>query len=122
MMAGALRQLPRSGEWLLWIERLFGCILLSLARVLRRTPVAGDAAAVAGAGRSIGMSGVLPAASSIAPAARVRYFPVIRSAIGVGMIAVAAAVWLACRPRQQAIAWERYEEWSRRPRRRASRC
>jgi thiol:disulfide interchange protein DsbD len=29
--AGSLRRLPRSGEWLLWTERLFGCVLLALA-------------------------------------------------------------------------------------------
>jgi len=29
--AGSLRRLPRSGEWLVWTERLFGCVLLALA-------------------------------------------------------------------------------------------
>jgi thiol:disulfide interchange protein DsbD len=29
--AGKIRDLPRSGEWLVWTERLFGCILLCLA-------------------------------------------------------------------------------------------
>ncbi len=29
--AGSLDRLPRSGEWLLWTERLFGCLLLALA-------------------------------------------------------------------------------------------
>ncbi|HUA34091.1 MAG TPA: cytochrome c biogenesis protein CcdA [Candidatus Binataceae bacterium] len=31
MAAGSIRRLPRSGEWLAWIEQLFGFILLGLA-------------------------------------------------------------------------------------------
>jgi thiol:disulfide interchange protein DsbD len=34
MAAGLLRRLPRSGEWLVWTERLFGCILVGLAAYL----------------------------------------------------------------------------------------
>ncbi len=30
-MAGSLRALPRSGDWLVWVERLFGFLLLGLA-------------------------------------------------------------------------------------------
>jgi thiol:disulfide interchange protein DsbD len=29
--AGSVTRLPRSGEWLVWIERLFGCVLLAMA-------------------------------------------------------------------------------------------
>jgi thiol:disulfide interchange protein DsbD len=31
MVAGSLQRLPRSGEWLLWTERIFGCVLLAMA-------------------------------------------------------------------------------------------
>ena len=31
MAAGSIKALPRSGEWLVWIERLFGFMLLGLA-------------------------------------------------------------------------------------------
>ena len=31
MAAGSIRQLPRSGEWLAWVEQLFGFILIGLA-------------------------------------------------------------------------------------------
>jgi thioredoxin:protein disulfide reductase len=34
MAAGLLHRLPRSGEWLVWTERLFGCMLLGLAAYL----------------------------------------------------------------------------------------
>jgi len=109
MMAGALRQLPRSGEWLLWIERLFGCILLTLAAYyvapLLPAPIRPWIVPAA-----IGLSGFYLGIIDRA-GRRVRYFPVIRSAIGVGMIAM--AIWLAWpTARMQAIAWERYEEWS----------
>lgn len=31
MAAGSIRQLPRSGEWLAWVEQLFGFVLIGLA-------------------------------------------------------------------------------------------
>src|ERR1700687_4154508 len=31
LAAGSIRRLPRSGEWLAWIEQLFGFILVGLA-------------------------------------------------------------------------------------------
>src|SRR5204863_7251878 len=31
LAAGSIRQLPRSGEWLAWIEQLFGFVLIGLA-------------------------------------------------------------------------------------------
>ena len=31
MAAGSIRKLPRSGEWLAWIEQLFGFVLVGLA-------------------------------------------------------------------------------------------
>jgi thioredoxin:protein disulfide reductase len=34
MAAGLLHKLPRSGEWLVWTERLFGCMLVGLAAYL----------------------------------------------------------------------------------------
>jgi thioredoxin:protein disulfide reductase len=34
MAAGLLRNLPRSGAWLVWTERLFGCLLFGLAAYL----------------------------------------------------------------------------------------
>ncbi len=40
MAAGSIKKLPRSGEWLLWTERLFGCILLALAAYFLATAAA----------------------------------------------------------------------------------
>lgn len=58
--SGALRQLPRSGAWLEWVEKLFGFVLLGMA-VYFAAPVVGDrtaalaaAAVVAGAGIYLG--------------------------------------------------------------------
>jgi thiol:disulfide interchange protein DsbD len=109
MAAGAIGQLPRSGEWLVWTEHLFGCILLSLAAYYVSPLLPGPIKpwllpAV------IGLSGLYLAV--IEPAGRgVRYFPIIKAAVGVGMIAI--AVWLVwpAAP-MQAIAWEPYEAWS----------
>ncbi|MFI4932892.1 MAG: thioredoxin fold domain-containing protein, partial [Burkholderiales bacterium] len=109
MAAGSIRRLPRSGEWLLWTERLFGCILLSLAAYYVSTLLSGPIKpwvlpAV------IGVSGLYLGFVERAGRA-VRSFRLIKAAVGIGMVAV--AVWLA-QPVSitQAIAWEPYEQWS----------
>jgi thiol:disulfide interchange protein DsbD len=90
MAAGSIRRLPRSGEWLAWIEQLFGFILVGLA-IYFLDPVLPNHV----------MSRILPYYAAVAgiflgffsPAGRNwRPFLVIRSAIGI--VAVAALIFL----------------------------
>jgi thiol:disulfide interchange protein DsbD len=104
--AGSIRRLPRSGEWLLWTERLFGCILLSLAAyyVAPLLPATikpwALPAVVALSGLYLGF--VEPAGRSLA------YFRVVKAGVGVAMVAV--AVWLALPAgTTHAIMWEAVE-------------
>jgi thiol:disulfide interchange protein DsbD len=98
MAAGSIRRLPRSGEWLAWIEQLFGFILVGLA-IYFLDPVLPNHV----------MSRILPyyAAAAgiflgfISPAGRNwRPFLVIRSVIGVA--SVAALIFLMI-PRAKAM-------------------
>ena len=98
MAAGSIRRLPRSGEWLAWIEQLFGFILAGLA-IYFLDPVLPNHV----------MSRILPYYAAvvgiflgfISPAGRSwRPFLVIRS--GIGIVAVAALIYLMV-PRAQAI-------------------
>jgi len=101
--AGSIKKLPRSGEWLLWTERLFGCILLSLAtyfvspllpgsmRLLALPAVIGTCGLYLGFIDSAGRS--------------LRFFPVVKGVVGAAMLA--AAVWLGWPPTvAQPIKWE----------------
>jgi thiol:disulfide interchange protein DsbD len=105
MAAGSIRHLPRSGEWLMWTERLFGCVLLSLAAyyVAPLLPLSIKPwllpVVVALSGLYLGF---------IEPAGRgVRYFPALKAGVGAAMVAV--AVWLALPAEtMHAIAWEPY--------------
>jgi len=101
MVAGSIRRLPRSGEWLAWVEQLFGFILVGLA-IYFLDPVVPNHlmtrilpyyAAVAG----IFLGFVSPAGRNWRP------FLVIRS--GIGIIAVAALIYLMI-PRAQAMPVE----------------
>ena len=98
MAAGSIRRLPRSGEWLAWIEQLFGFILVGLA-IYFLDPVLPNHV----------MSRILPYFAAIAgiflgffsPAGRNwRPFLVIRSALG---IAAAGALVFMMIPRAQAM-------------------
>lgn len=103
MVAGSLQRLPRSGEWLLWTERLFGCILLCLAAYfvspLLPQPLGRWAlpAFVAVAGLYLGF---------LEPAGRaLRYFPAVKRLVGILMVLF--AVWLiAPAGAPSAVAWE----------------
>jgi len=111
LAAGSIRRLPRSGEWLSWVEQLFGFVLIGIAIYFLDTVVPSRL-----------MSRILPfyAAAAgiylgfITRAGRTwRPFFVIRSAIGV--LAVAALIYLAI-PREapkpvrfDAFAIERFD-------------
>lgn len=105
MAAGSIRALPRSGEWLVWVEHLFGCLLLGLALYFV-APLLPPAlrqwllpAFVASAGVYLGF---------VHRAGRgLRYFlPVQRIA---GAAAVIAAVWFAWpRPAESLIDWQEF--------------
>ena len=100
--AGAIKGLPRSGAWLAWVERLFGFVLLGMA-VYFLGPLLGERVTSATAAILVAVAGVylgfLDPAGRTAPA-----FATVQRAVGV--LALAAALWLAI-PRQaeSAIAW-----------------
>lgn len=96
LAAGSIRRLPRSGEWLAWIEQLFGFVLAGLAlyfldplvpnRIITRALPYYAAAA------GIFLGFVSPAGRNWRP------FLVIRSAIGV--VSAVALIWLMIQSRR----------------------
>ena len=98
MAAGSIRRLPRSGEWLAWIEQLFGFVLVGLA-IYFLDPVLPNhvmsrALPYYAAAAGIFLGFVSPAGRNWRP------FLVIRSAIGIA--SVAALIYLMI-PRAQAM-------------------
>ncbi len=107
--AGSIRRLPRSGEWLAWIEHLFGFLLLGMALYFA-APLLGDRIIsvtapllLAAAGLYLGF---LDPAGAAVPA-----FAVVRRVLGV--VGVALALWSAVPHRTaNAIAWEPFSPGS----------
>jgi thioredoxin:protein disulfide reductase len=90
MAAGSIRHLPRSGEWLAWIEQLFGFVLLGLALYFL-DPISPNHLMTRilpfyAAGVGIFLGFVTPAGRNWRP------FFVLRSTLGI--VAVGALVWL----------------------------
>jgi thioredoxin:protein disulfide reductase len=101
--AGSIQRLPRSGEWLAWIEHLFGFMLLGLALYFLG-PLIGDTALRVGGALLVAFAGVY--LGFLDPAGRsLRSFVHVRRTVGVAGLAV--AVWLAM-PRQaeSMVAWQ----------------
>ena len=103
LAAGSLKRLPRSGEWLLWVERLFGFLLLGLAAYFI-APLLPQ-----GLSRFVLPSLILVGGIYLGFIDRsgrsLRYFRSIQRLVGVG--AVGLAVWIAVPQRaESAIRWE----------------
>jgi thioredoxin:protein disulfide reductase len=102
--AGAIRRLPRSGEWLAWVNRLFGTLLLGMALYFL-SPLLSDTALriavplyLAAAGLYLGF---------LERSARsMRWFGLGRRAFGV--LAVLLAVWVALPSAQarEGVRWQ----------------
>ncbi|MDO8432511.1 MAG: cytochrome c biogenesis protein CcdA [Candidatus Binatus sp.] len=103
LAAGSIRRLPRSGEWLAWIEQLFGFVLIGLA-IYFLDPVAPNHLMTrllpyyaAGAGIFLGF--ISPAGKSWRP------FFVIRSALGIASVG-ALLMLLYPRPARESLRFE----------------
>ncbi len=109
--AGSIKKLPRSGEWLLWTERLFGCILLAMAAYFLSTILPEPL-----------KSTLLPATVVIAAiylgfidgsGQSIAWFPVVKRSVGVAMLA--AGIWLGMPVSgSDAISWQSLTSWERR--------
>jgi thioredoxin:protein disulfide reductase len=105
LAAGSIRRLPRSGEWLAWIEQLFGFVLIGLALYFL-DPISPNHLMTrilpfyaAGAGIYLGF--ITGAGRNWRP------FLVIRSALGV--IAAGALIWMLIpRPAPPALQFKPY--------------
>jgi thiol:disulfide interchange protein DsbD len=102
MAAGSIKRLPRSGEWLVWVEHLFGFVLLGMALYFAR-PVLGEGMTRAAMPVLMAVAGVY--LGFIGRVGRSFSFAVTRGTVGVA--AIGGAVWLAL-PHQaeSAITWE----------------
>jgi thioredoxin:protein disulfide reductase len=101
--AGMLRKLPRSGAWLVWTERLFGCVLIGMA-VYLLSPLIPTAARSYALPSVAALSGVYLGFLEPAGSDR-RAFKTFKRAVGIALLVL--AVWYgrdaAARP---SVAWE----------------
>ena len=106
MAAGSIKALPRSGEWLMWVERFFGIVLLAMAAYFI-SPVLP---------KSVGrlLLPVLTAAGGIylgfidRSGLKMRFFPSFKRLTGIGAVMMAAWALLAHRA-ESAIPWQAFE-------------
>jgi len=102
--AGSIRQLPRSGEWLSWVNRLFGTLLVGMALYFI-SPLLDDAVLrfavplyLAAAGLYLGFFE--------RSARTMRWFTVGRRAFGLGVVLLAAWTALPSAQAREGIRWQ----------------
>lgn len=103
LAAGSIKRLPRSGDWLLWIERFFGFMLLGLAAHFL-SPLLPASVGRLSVPVLMACAGIYLGFIDHAGRRLPRFRPIQR---GAGIAAVALAVWLAV-PQQaeSSIRWE----------------
>jgi len=100
--AGSIRRLPRSGDWLRWIEHLFGFVLLAMALYFL-APLLGDGVVGIAMPVLIATGGVYLGFLDSAGLTLASFVPIRRV---VGIAAVIGAVWVAIPRAANAIAWQ----------------
>lgn len=108
MFSGRLEKLPRSGEWMLWVRKLMGWVLVGMAAYFIR-PLLSEAAAV------MTLSAVALAAGIHlgwidTSRAGFKAFAYIKGAVGIGAVILAVALggsWLLKGP---GVTWQQYSD------------
>jgi thiol:disulfide interchange protein DsbD len=108
MFSGKLEKLPRSGEWMLWVRKLMGWVLVGMAAYFIR-PLLSEAVAV------FALSGVAFAAGIHlgwidTSKAGFKAFGFIKGAVGIGAVVLAvvlAGSWVLKGP---SVQWHQYSE------------
>lgn len=106
-VAGAAQALPRSGDWLLWVKRLFGFVILGLALYFLEPLLEAQAARILFVELALVAGLVL---GWLDPSGRQwRAFGYVKR--GTGFLGLALAFWLALpRAHPQGLAWEPFQE------------
>lgn len=102
--AGAIRKLPRSGEWLAWVNRLFGTLLLGMALYFVSPLLDEQVLAVLA---PLYLAAAALYLGFLEPSARgVRWFVQARRAFGLAVLLVAAWVALPNAQARDGIRWQ----------------
>jgi thiol:disulfide interchange protein DsbD len=106
LAAGSIKALPRSGEWLVWVERFFGVMLLGLAAYFV-APLLPKTVGRLLVPALVGIGGIY--LGFIDRTGRgLRYFRAVKRVTGIA--AVALAVWAALPQRaESAIRWQPFD-------------
>src|SRR5262249_25869286 len=104
--AGSLQRLPRSGEWLVWVERLFGIMLLALAAYFI-TPLLPRTIGRLLVPTLIGLGGIYLGFIDRSGGGLRSFRPIKRIP---GILALTVALWLALQQRaESAIRWQQFD-------------
>lgn len=105
-LAGSIRSLPRSGEWLVWVEHFFGVMLLALAAYFIAPLLPKSAANLLAP--SLAAAGGVYLGFIDRSGGSLRHFPLFKRVAGGTMVLV--ALWIVVPHRsQRAIAWRTFE-------------
>ena len=109
VFSGAMERLPMSGQWMVWIRKLLGWVLVFMAGYMVQPLIPGPLA------KSLLLAALLVAAGLHLgwldrSAAAIRAFPFIKKGLGVALIGAAILSLLPLSQRLPAVQWQPYDE------------
>jgi thiol:disulfide interchange protein DsbD len=109
--SGAVKRLPLSGDWMLWIRKLMGWVLLGMAAYMVSLLVDWPHS------RAVLFSGVLVAAAIHLgwldkAGAKIRLFAYVKKGLGILLIIGACVYFWSAYPEQKGLSWVQYNEKS----------
>lgn len=108
MFSGKLEKLPRSGEWMLWVRKLMGWVLVGMAAYFIR-PLLSEAVAVF-ALAAVALAAGIHLGWIDTSKAGFKAFGFIKGAVGIGAVVLAvvlAGAWILKGP---SVQWHQYSE------------
>ncbi|GAB4336797.1 MAG: hypothetical protein Kow0089_07480 [Desulfobulbaceae bacterium] len=106
MFSGKLEKLPRAGEWMIWVRKVMGWVLVGMAAYFIQPLLPGNSAvylyAVIAVAAGIHLGWVEKSSGSG------RMFPVVKKGAGVGAILLGLIMVVSVLTRPPGVAWQSY--------------
>ena len=108
MFSGQLEKLPRSGEWMIWVRKLMGWVLIGMAAHFVRPIIPGDGGSILLA--VVALAAGLHLGWIDKSQANFRAFPMLKGGVGIAGLVLATFLVATMAMRGPGVTWKTYTE------------
>lgn len=108
LFSGQLEKLPRSGEWMIWVRKLMGWVLIGMAAHFLRPIIPGDGGSILLA--VVALAAGLHLGWIDKSQAKFRTFPMLKAGVGIAGLVIATFLVATMAMRGPGVIWNTYTE------------